>query len=388
MSYISHISLSQFRSYQYAEIKNMASGLVVITGANGAGKTNILEAISLLSPGRGLRSARHEEIQHHPQTPDNTPQNFSPWAVSAVIQTGSSDVQLGTGIDPLTGKRIIRINGVTAKSQTALADYVSCLWLTPQMDRLFMEGASGRRRFFDKLIFTFDPAHAGRVTRYENAMSQRSKLLREGHADTAWLTALESQMSETGVSISAARLEFLGQLQTACDSADIQETHFFPHSRLSLTGTTEELLLRLPAIEVEDMLSYQLAQSRERDAETGGAASGPHKTDFCAVFSAKNMPADQCSTGEQKALLIGIILAHARLMRAEKNHVPILLLDEVSAHLDAQRRQALFDRLIHLGGQVFMTGTDPASFSACLGRAAFLTVSEAKITPQNTPLAA
>lgn len=380
MSFISQLSLTHFRSYEQARVDGLLPGLTVLTGPNGVGKTNVLEAISLLTPGRGLRGAGMDELQRR--------DSASPWSVSASVDNRASRTQLGTGLDPAIGKRIVRINGADAKNQMALSDYLSALWLTPQMDRLFIDSAGGRRRFFDKLVFTFDPGHAGRVTRYENAMSQRSKLLREGGADTAWLTALESQMAQTGVAISAARLEFALQLQKACDSVESAEEKFFPKSRLSLIGTSEELLTRLPAVEVEDMLTYQLSASRPRDSETGGAASGPHKSDFSVMFAAKNMPADHCSTGEQKALLIGIILAHARLMAAERGDVPVLLLDEIAAHLDEQRRAALFDRLVHIGGQVFMTGTDDSLFSACRNQARFFTVEQARIHPENQTRAA
>lgn len=353
-------------------MEGVPSGLIVLHGANGAGKTNVLEAISLLTPGRGLRNAALEEMQRR-----ESPHAF---AVAAQVETAGGDVALGTGLDPDGNKRTVRINGVNVRSQIALADYLSALWLTPQMDRLFLDGASGRRRFFDKLVFTFDPAHAGRVTRYENAMSQRSKLLREGKGDDYWLKALETQMAETGIAIAAARLDFIQRLQAGIDAGDAAEDLFFPRANISLSGTVEELLVSTPAVEVENMLLYQLSQSRSRDAETGGAASGPHKTDLLVRFAAKNMPADQCSTGEQKALLIGLVLSHARLIKSEKGDVPLLLLDEIAAHLDDKRRAALFDRLIRLGGQVWMTGTDESLFSAIDKTAAFYSVQNAEIS--------
>lgn len=372
MVFITKLSLTNFRCYESARIEGVPSGLIVLYGANGAGKTNVLEAISLLTPGRGLRNAALEEMQRR-----ESPQ---PFAVAAQVETAGGEVALGTGLDPENNKRAVRINGVNAKSQMALADYLSALWLTPQMDRLFIDGASGRRRFFDKLVFTFDPAHAGRVTRYENAMSQRSKLLREGKGDDYWLKALETQMAETGIAIAAARLDFIQRLQAGIDAGDTAEDLFFPRAKIALSGTVEELLQSTPAVEVENMLLYQLSQSRGRDAETGGAASGPHKTDLVVRFAAKDMPADQCSTGEQKALLIGLVLSHARLIKSEKGDVPLLLLDEIAAHLDEKRRAALFDRLMHLGGQVWMTGTDESLFCAIEKTAAFYAVQNAEIT--------
>ncbi|MBL4805076.1 MAG: DNA replication and repair protein RecF, partial [Alphaproteobacteria bacterium] len=237
------------------------------------------------------------------------------------------------------------------------------VWLTPQMDRLFLDSSSHRRRFLDRLVFAFDPGHSGRVTRYENAMRQRSKLLQEGAknngADPSWLKGLESQMAETGVAIAAARLEFVGRLQAAVKKSD--EEHF-PQATLKATGTLEELLGNESALSVEEMFAYQLEQSRSRDEITGGAATGPHKSDLQVVYTAKDMPADQCSTGEQKALLIGITLAHARLIVAERGRAPLLLLDEVAAHLDENRRAALYSILKELGGQAWLTGTDKSLF--------------------------
>jgi len=359
---------------------DIGPGLIVLTGPNGAGKTNILEAVSLLAPGRGLRSASNEEmLRRAASSPSAIPMATGAWAVAGQVETGGALVQLGTGYED-GGKRGVKINGVTAKSQMALADYLACIWLTPQMDRLFLDSSGGRRRFFDKLIFAFDSSHAGRVSRYENAMAQRSKLLREGKGDDHWLKALESQMAETGIAIAAARLDFVDRLQRACDLAHEREETFFPKAQLHLSGTVEELLSKTPAVEVEEMFGYQLRQSRARDAETGGAATGPHKGDLVVHYKAKRMPADQCSTGEQKALLIGIILAHARLMKNERGSAPVLLLDEVAAHLDENRRAALFDLLLELGGQVWMTGTDDSLFSAAQKRAQFWGVNHAEIT--------
>jgi DNA replication and repair protein RecF len=274
-------------------------------------------------------------------------------------------------MDSLAGKRIVRINGAGAKSQLALSDYMAAIWLTPQMDRIFIDSASGRRRFFDKLIFAFDASHAGRVTRYEKAMAQRSRLLRDGNRDDTWLSSLESHMAETGVAIAAARQDFLTKLQGACDLVKGEEEHYFPRARLSLSGTVEELLAKAPAVEVESLFAYQLKQSRGKDSDTGGAATGPHKCDLHVRYAAKDMPADQCSTGEQKALLIGIIIAHARLMRRERGSPPVLLLDEVAAHLDERRRAALFVLLSDLGGQVWMTGTDESLFDSARATAQF-----------------
>lgn len=356
MSHIASLHLTNFRSYEGAAINNLPPGPVVLYGQNGAGKTNILEALSLLTPGRGLRGAKVSEIQRCYLSTGG-----QGWAVAAVAETPYGTTKIGTGRDPQKDKRIIRINGETA-TQATLAEYLSVVWLTPQMDRLFLDAANTRRRFLDRLVFAFDPGHAGRVTRYENAMSQRSKILKEQpHPDRSWLDALESTMAETGVAIAAARLDFAVRLQSACDRAD---DNLFPRARLIVSGTIDELLAGAPALEVEELFRYQLKQTRAQDAQTGGAATGPHKSDLRAYYAAKSMAADQCSTGEQKALLIGIVLAHARLIAAERGAPPVLLLDEVAAHLDEFRRAGLYELLLSLKAQAWLTGTDASLFTA------------------------
>ncbi|MGB4107855.1 MAG: DNA replication/repair protein RecF [Alphaproteobacteria bacterium] len=369
MAYVSSLKLHNFRCYTDARLDSLAPGFVVLAGPNGAGKTNVLEAVSLLSPGRGLRGAKILEIQCR--------EAGAPWAVSSTVTDKNGSVQIGTGLDAQSEKRVVRINSETVKAQATLADYLSCVWLTPQMDRLFIDSAGHRRKFLDRLIFAFDPGHAGRVNRYENAMAQRSRLLRDGHGDITWLEALEAQMAETGIAIAAARLEFVSRLQSASDR---KRDEAFPAARLHAAGTLEVLLGQSPALEVEDMFKYQLTESRNRDAVTGGAASGPHKSDLRVIYASKDMEADQCSTGEQKALLIGIILAHARLIAAERGAPPILLLDEVAAHLDPERRAALYDVLGSLGGQVWLTGTEEKLFESIQDSGQFFHVENATIT--------
>ncbi len=404
MSWVRELQLTNFRCYEQARLSDMEAGPVVLYGPNGAGKTNALEAVSLLSPGRGLRGAKIGEIQRrtpspqrgegggegdikpearhalYPPHPTLSPrgEGFKPWSISASLETPYGKAQIGTGRDPVKDTRLVRINGAAARGQNALAEYLSCVWLTPQMDGLFIDAASSRRRFLDRLVFAFDPSHSGRVTRYENAMRQRSRLLQEGsnngrRADPAWLGGLEETMAETGVAIVAARADFTVRLQSAGRE---DEGRAFPLALLRAAGTIEELLQNSPALEVEQLFKYQLEHSRGQDAVSGGAATGPHKSDLTVRYAAKDMPADQCSTGEQKALLIGIVLAHSRLIKAEKGAPPILLLDEVAAHLDDARRAALYDILLSLGGQVWLTGTDKELFRALYGRAAFYTIRE------------
>lgn len=371
MAYVSSLKLHNFRCYADARLDSLAPGFVVLAGPNGAGKTNVLEAVSLLSPGRGLRGAKILEIQRR--------EAGAPWAVSSTVTDKNGSVQIGTGLDVQSEKRVVRINSETVRAQATLADYLSCVWLTPQMDRLFIDSAGHRRKFLDRLIFAFDPGHAGRVNRYENAMAQRSRLLRDGQGDITWLEALEAQMAETGIAIAAARLEFVSRLQSASEKA---KDELFPAARLCSSGTLETLLSRGPALEAEELFKYQLVESRNRDAVTGGAASGPHKSDLRVIYASKDMEADQCSTGEQKALLIGLVLAHAQLVSEMTGITPLLLLDEVVAHLDPGRRAALFDELARLGAQVWMTGADPAAFAEIGVGAEIFTVESGRITPR------
>jgi len=371
MSALTKLKLHHFRCYDVASLTDLPSGLIVLHGVNGIGKTNILEAISLLSPGRGLRSARVMEVQNN--------QSHEPWVVSGMLGTKYGDVRLGTGLDPKSRqgkeKRIVRINGQVARNQTKLGEHLSCIWLTPQMDRLFLDSGRERRKFLDRLVFTFDPGHSGRVIRYENALSQRSKLLRDGQNDDAWLSGLEQQMAETGIAIAAARLDFAQRLQAACIK---EEDNIFPRARLFVKGHIEERLTGSPALEIEDQFKQDLKSSRERDAITGGAAAGPHKSDLAVIYDEKNMPAGQCSTGEQKALLIGLILAHSRLVKAERGQPPILLLDEVAAHLDENRRDALYGILQDLGAQSWLTGTEKTLFSHIEKTARLINVADLK----------
>ncbi len=382
MSYISRLRLHEFRCYEQLTLSDLSGAPVILHGANGAGKTNILEAVSMLVPGRGLRGVKIGDMQRIGSQ--------SPWAVAASVYSEGGESQIGTGADQNTEKRLVRINGETARSQTMLADYLSCVWLTPQMDRLFLEGASVRRRFLDRLVFSFDPSHSGRVTRYDNAMRQRARLLQETrHPDPLWLKGLEQKMAETGIAISAARLDFVNRLQQAAATGHSgEERSLFPQVRLQVTGTLESLLMKAPALEVEDMFLYQLEQSREKDSMTGGAVTGAHKSDLYVMYDEKNMPADQCSTGEQKALLIGIILAHGRLIRAERGAPPLLLLDEVAAHLDDRRRHFLHGVLADNGGQVWLTGTDITLFDDLKQTGQFFHIHQAALAGQARPDAA
>ncbi|HNQ91479.1 MAG TPA: DNA replication/repair protein RecF [Alphaproteobacteria bacterium] len=369
MTFISDIILRNFRSYTEAGLHGLASSFVVLTGPNGAGKTNILEAISLLSPGKGMRNADLPDLQSR-KTSD-------PWTISAKVTTQFGPIQVGTSKDPQKNKRIVHIQGEQAKSQTLLSEYFSCLWLTPQMDRLFIDASSARRRFLDRMVFSFDGGHAGRITRYENALVQRSKLLKDGNANPVWLDSLETQMAESGVAVAAARNDFVERLQKVCDRRPSEN---FPRAALTLKGFLEEGLRKDKALEIEIRFKSELKSRRDEDALTGGSVIGAHRTDFDVTYAAKNMPAHDCSTGEQKALLIGIVLAHADLINAEHGAPPLLLLDEVAAHLDPARRHALYDLLSHIGGQVWMTGTEPEIFAGVPENSSFFDICAEKIT--------
>jgi DNA replication and repair protein RecF len=375
---VTRLRVTAFRNYASAGL-DPTGRPVVLTGPNGAGKTNLLEAVSLLAPGRGLRGAQVSEPDRRadPATKVDAPQ--APWAVAARVAGPTGAVDIGTGRDPEAERRLVRIDGHPAKSQQALGAHVSVVWLTPQMDRLWLDGAGARRRFLDRLIFGFDPAHAGRVSAYEQALRQRARLLKEQgqSADPAWLDGLEVQMIERGVAIAAARREMADRLDRACRQAEGP----FPGARIGLSGDLDGWLADGSALAAEDRFATALKQGRARDAETGGAQVGPHRSDLAVRHAVKNLPADQCSTGEQKALLIAIVLAHARLAAAEKGAAPILLLDEVAAHLDQQRREALFGRLIDLGLQAWITGTERGAFGGLEGRADFFRVEAATIAP-------
>jgi DNA replication and repair protein RecF len=349
---ISSLTLTAFRNYEQARLDGLSAGFIFLTGPNGAGKTNILEAISLLTPGRGLRNADLPTIQSRDYT-------STPWAVSAQVRGDYGSVTLGTGRDPQKQKRAVRIQGVPAKSQADLAEYVSCLWLTPQMDRLFLDGASVRRKFLDRLVFTYDPSHAGRTTRYERAMQERLKLLKEKRFDGVWLDALEMQMAESGVAIAAARWDMVERLQRAQNQ---NITHDFPRAEIHAQGFLENALRDKNAAQVEDDFRALLKSSRDQDSADGITHHGVHRSDLYVVFQSSGIPAHACSTGEQKALLIGLILSHAILIKAELGRVPILLMDEIMAHLDEGRRGNLLHVLGDLRGQVFITATEASLF--------------------------
>jgi DNA replication and repair protein RecF len=377
---LTRLVLTDFRSYGRAEIVTDARP-VVLVGLNGAGKTNLLEAISMLSPGRGLRGAKLSEMTRS----NGEDADGRAWAVAATVADPVGETLIGTGLVSAsegTGeKRSTRLNGVPTRSTETLAEVFRVLWLTPAMDRLFLEAASGRRRFLDRIVLIFDPAHARRVNAYEKATRERMRLLRDGRGTPAWLDGLERQMVEHGIAIAAARREGIARLMQSMAEA----TSAFPSAELALSGSVEASLGETSALEAEDSLLRALEASRARDTEAGRTLVGPHTSDMVAVHSLKQRRAEECSTGEQKALLVSIILAAARMERHISGGLtPVLLLDEIAAHLDAVRRAALFDELCALGAQAWMTGTDAALFGPLGSRAQHFNVSAGRLVRQET----
>jgi DNA replication and repair protein RecF len=366
---VERLNLTHFRCYEIFSV-SLDLRPVVLTGPNGAGKTNILEALSYLIPGRGLRRARLSEVTRQTSS--------DPWATSVQLKDQDTGIQIGTGLDPEnpeSERRVTRINGEKAKSQSVLAEWVSMVWLTPQMDRLFLEGPQGRRGFLDRLVYGFDPGHAQRLSRYEKALRERTFLLRQGHYDRHWIEGLEENLVNDGIAITVARREVVGQLSSVLQS---QET-LFPRADLSLGGDLETLLHQRSLLDVEEDVRRLLAEGREQDGLTGRTSFGPHRSDLMAVFLEKNQPAALCSTGEQKALLLSIVMASAHLLSVRTGAIPLLLLDEVVAHLDEGRRSALFDAILKLKMQAWLTGTDASLFEELQGNAQFLSLKEARL---------
>lgn len=342
---------------------------MVLFGENGAGKTNILEAISFLSPGRGMRRASYDQI--------GTAGGNGSWTVFAKVTGAAGDVSIGTGLpETLHGvekQRKTHINANLSKTSDGLLEHVRVLWLTPAMDGLFTGPAGDRRRFLDRLVLAIQPSHGRRVTDFEKLMRSRNRLLAEDHVDAAWLDATEVQLAEHSVAIGAARQEVVSLL-----SAAIVRNHDpaspFPDAHITVSGTLEEQIRDLPAAQVEREYLERLQANRAMDARAGRMLEGPHRSDLVAEHRPKAMPAHLCSTGEQKALLTGLVLAHADLVAEMAGFTPILLLDEIAAHLDEGRRAALYDLLDRIGCQSWMSGTDRDLFKALDNRASFFNV--------------
>ncbi len=362
-SAVRSLLLTDFRSYARAELV-VGGRSTYLFGPNGAGKTNLLEAISLLSPGRGLRGSSFAEVGRRLSSEDVG----RPWAVSALVVGEKGETRIGTGAEVAgASRRIVRIDGEPAPPGR-MADHVRPLWLTPAQDRLFLDPAGERRRFFDRLVFAAYPAHAAHVLAYERALRERSRLLADGCSDAVWLTALETRMADAGALMAMDRARALGELVAEIAARGLGA---FPRADVALSGRWEALAMSgSDADDIGPRLSAALAASRPRDQAAGRALEGPHRGDLIVRHHAKGRPAAECSTGEQKALILNLILAQAaRLSRVKSAPTPIVLLDEVAAHLDADRRAALFDEIEALGVQAFLTGTDQTLFATLRGRA-------------------
>jgi len=369
---VRRLSLSHFRSYHAASIK-IDGRLVVLTGPNGAGKTNLIEAASFLTPGRGLRRATLEEVAFS--------EGDGSWAVSAEIEGMLGLSTLGTGVEPpaegeAVTARKCRIDREPVGSAIAFADHLRVVWLTPAMDQLFVGPASERRRFLDRLVLAVDAEHQSRVNALERSLRARNRLLEDPRPDPHWLDAVEHETAELAVAVAAQRAETVGRLQGALAA---RHDDAFPSAEIMLDGWMERLLPGHSAADIEDRYRAVLRDNRARDAAAGRTLDGPHLTDLAVIYPPKAIPAADASTGEQKALLIGLVLAHASLLGDMTGFAPVLLLDEVVAHLDPVRRAALYEALARLGAQVFMTGADPAAFADIAPRADVFNVSPGRL---------
>jgi DNA replication and repair protein RecF len=364
---VRRLTLHNFRNYHAASLDAEARTIVLV-GPNGAGKTNLIEAISFLAPGRGLRRATLDEVAFN--------EGDGSWAVAAEIEGALGLATLGTGIersnnDDATSQRKSRIDREPVPSAAAFADHLRVIWLVPAMDTLFTGAPSERRRFLDRLVLAVDAEHAGRVNALERSLRSRNRLLEEPRPDTHWLDAVEHETAELAVAVAGLRVETVRRLDGVLTSRNNAP---FPPAQIALDGWLEQLIPLHPASEIEARYREVLRDTRGRDAAAGRTLDGPHLTDLKVVYAAKEIAAADASTGEQKALLIGLVLAHARLLREMTGTAPVLLLDEVVAHLDPARRAALHGELTDLDAQVWMTGADPALFHGMTANAAVVEV--------------
>jgi DNA replication and repair protein RecF len=372
---IRRLSLGNFRSYRAATIET-AGALVVLVGPNGAGKTNLIEAISMLAPGRGLRRATLDELSFS--------EGDGSWAVSAEIEGALGLATLGTGIeapprDAVVTTRKCRIDREPVPSATAFADHLRVVWLVPAMDMLFNGPASERRRFLDRLVLAVDAEHSARVAALERALRSRNRLLENIRPDPHWLDAIERETAELAVAVAAQRADTVTRLQATLAARPATS---FPAAAITLDGWIEKLVPSHPAAEIEDRYRMALKNNRARDAAAGRTLDGAHLTDVAVTYVDKNIPASDASTGEQKALLIGLVLAHVALLAEMSGFAPVLLLDEVVAHLDPDRRVALYRELERLGAQVWMTGADPAVFAGIERRSEMFEIRFGQVNPR------
>ena len=380
---VKRLTLTDFRNYAFLRLEPDICP-IVITGENGSGKTNVLEAISFLTPGRGLRGAKIADIKR--LTPAIVDENYSAlnrnysWAVSANIVKNNEDYTISTAVQKNTkenedewhtfDRRIVQIDGQKVNTQAELGKYISAIWVTPQMDRIFLGGPQPRRSFLDRIVYTFDLEHAKRTSTFEHLYKEWYRLLKSGIKDNSWLSSLEEQMAAIGVSIAAARREVVAKLNTFIER---EPDDVFPNLRLELDGKIEQMLNTMPAIDVEDYYLQSLFKNRINVLENE-SIEGINRTDFKVYFKKKNMPAELCSTGEQKSLLVSIILAQTKCQLLDKGFAPVLLLDEVTTHLDDMKRDALLEKIRDLNLQAFITSTDASLFKILKNDAQFFEI--------------
>ena len=382
---VRRLSLTDFRSYSFARLETDPRP-VVLSGPNGAGKTILLEALSYLVPGRGLRRASLAEVGrvNAGEANGRTGEGHSPraWAVAARIERGGVEMDLGTGYlhnggEGERARRMIKLDGTPAKNQAELGRQISALWLPPQMDRLFQEGPSARRRFIDQLIMGFDPDHSGPLNAYKQSLRNRNRLLRDGASNQAWFASVEQSLSTHGIAVAVRRRDAIARLAPIAASGHGP----FPGAQIVLGGALEDWLAAGPALDAEDSMRAALAECRGGDAALGSTSIGPHRSDVLVRHSDTGLEAARCSSGEQKALLVSLVFAAARLQAEVRRHTPLLLLDEVAAHLDAARRDALFDLVAQMGAQTWMTGTDEAVFASFGNATQRFYIEDGKINP-------
>ncbi len=385
---VSRLTLTDFRNYAYLRL-NADLCPIIITGDNGSGKTNILEAISFLTPGRGLRGARLADIKRFTPALVTTDYKTSTeslnWAVSAIVKKNNEEYTLGTGAQKnqkesddeirTFERRIVQIDGQKVSSQAELGKYLSAIWITPQMDRLFLGGTQPRRSFLDRIVYTFDVEHAKRIANFEHVYKQWYQLLKNGVHDNSWLLSLEEEMSCLGVAIAAARRELVARLNTFIKN---EPDDVFPNIMLELDGTIEKMLDEMAAVDVEDFYTENLKKSR-RSVVTNDYVDGVNRTDFKVYYKKKHMPAELCSTGEQKSLLVSIILAQTKCQILDKGFAPVLLLDEVTTHLDNIKRDALLYKIKDLKLQAWITSTESQNFDVLKNDAQFFAVKNNQI---------
>ncbi len=386
---INRLTLTDFRNYASLRFEPDICP-IIITGENGSGKTNILEAVSFLTPGRGLRSAKMSDIKRLSPAPVNESYALSNknylWAISADIVKNGEEYTLSTAVQKNLkeqdddwhsfDRRIVLVDGQKVSTQAELGKYISAIWVTPQMDRIFLGGPGPRRSFLDRIVYSFDLEHAKRTSTFEHLYKEWYRLIKSGIKDNIWLSSLEEQMAAIGVSIAAARREIIARLNTFIEK---EPDDIFPNLKLQLDGIIEQKLDTLPALDVEDYYAQKLFQSRLKVLEND-SVEGVNKTDFKVYYKKKNMPAELCSTGEQKSLLVSIILAQTKCQLLDKGFAPVLLLDEVTTHLDDKKRDALLQKIRDLNLQAFITSTDEKIFKILKNDAQFFEIKNNEIT--------